>query len=48
VLAREAVESILLLTAAQLQRLFPDSRIYREKIGLLTKSITAWRAIAED
>jgi len=44
-LAREAVESILLLTAAQLQRLFPDSRIYREKIGLFTKSLTAWRAI---
>jgi hypothetical protein len=43
--AREAVESILLLTAAQLQRLFPDSRIYREKLGPFTKSITAWRAI---
>jgi hypothetical protein len=47
-LAREAVESILLLTAAQLQQLFPDSRIYRENIGPLTKSITAWRPIVEN
>jgi len=45
ILAREAVESILLLTANQLQRLFPDSRIYRERIGPFTKSITAWRAV---
>jgi hypothetical protein len=44
-LAREAVESILLLTANQMCRLFPDGRIYREKIGPFTKSITAWRAI---
>jgi Methyltransferase domain len=44
-LAREAVESVLLLTATQLQGLFPDSRIYRERIGPFTKSITAWRAI---
>jgi hypothetical protein len=42
--AREVVESILLLTANQLRRLFPDGRIYRERIGPLTKSITAWRA----
>ena len=44
--AREVVESILLLTANQLQRLFPDSRIYRERIGPFTKSITAWRTIS--
>ncbi|MEO8050023.1 MAG: class I SAM-dependent methyltransferase [Acidobacteriota bacterium] len=43
--AREAVESILLLTAGRLQQLFPDSRIYRERIGPFTKSLTAWRAI---
>jgi hypothetical protein len=45
VLAREAVESVLLLTATQLQQLFPDSRIYRERIGPFTKSITAWRSV---
>ncbi len=44
-LAREAVESVLLLTTTKLQGLFPDSRIYRERIGPFTKSITAWRAI---
>jgi len=44
-LAREVVESILLLTTPQLQQLFPDGRIYREKLGPFTKSITAWRAI---
>jgi hypothetical protein len=44
-LAREVVESVLLLTAAQLRRLFPDGRIYRERIGPFTKSFTAWRPI---
>jgi len=43
--ARAAVESIRLLNTRQLQRLFPDAEIYREKIGLFTKSITAWRPL---
>jgi hypothetical protein len=43
--ARDVVKAIALLNASQLQRLFPDSQIYRERIGPFTKSITAWRAI---
>jgi hypothetical protein len=42
-IARRTVESIRLLTAAELQRLFPDGQIYRERVGPFTKSITAWR-----
>jgi hypothetical protein len=41
-LARETVESIRLLTTGELLRLFPDGRIYQEKFGPFTKSITAW------
>jgi hypothetical protein len=43
--ARAVVESIHLLNVNKLRQLFPDGRIYREKIGLFTKSITAWRPI---
>ena len=44
-LARADVESVRLLSASELARLFPDGRIDREKIGPLTKSIVAWRHI---
>jgi Methyltransferase domain len=44
-LARAQVESIRLLSEREIRSLFPDGRIHREKVGLLTKSITAWRAI---
>jgi len=40
--ARAAVESIRLLGARHLQQLFPGCRLYREKIGFLTKSLIAW------
>jgi hypothetical protein len=43
--ARAVVESIHLLNVNKLRQLFPDGRIYREKICLFTKSITAWRPI---
>ncbi|MBZ5637052.1 MAG: class I SAM-dependent methyltransferase [Acidobacteriia bacterium] len=43
--AREAVESIRLLNEGELQRLFADGQIHREKIGPLTKSLVAWRPI---
>jgi hypothetical protein len=46
--AREVVESIRLLTSRDLQQLFPDSIIYREKLGPFTKSITAWKPIRGD
>src|SRR5205823_6414361 len=36
-MARRAVESIRLLTAAELQRLFPDGQIHRERVGPFTK-----------
>jgi hypothetical protein len=42
-LARAEVESIRLLSARELARLFPDGRIEREKLGPFTKSVTAWR-----
>jgi hypothetical protein len=41
--ARAVVESIRLLNTRQMQQLFPDGQIYREKIAGFTKSITAWR-----
>src|SRR5579863_7128244 len=44
-LARAEVESVRLLSARQLARLFPDGRIDSEKVGPFTKSIVAWRAI---
>jgi hypothetical protein len=43
VLAREAVESIRLLSSNSLRRMFPDARIDREMFGPLTKSLVAWR-----
>jgi Methyltransferase domain len=43
--AMEAVRSIRLLTARELRVLFPGSSIYCEKIGPLTKSVTAWHGI---
>jgi hypothetical protein len=42
-LARAEVESVRLLSARELARLFPDGQIDREKLGPLTKSVTAWR-----
>jgi len=45
-LAREMVESIRLLSDRELQRLFADGQIHREKIGPLTKSLVAWRPIS--
>jgi len=39
--ARRAVESIRLLSTAELRRLFPKAEIYSEKLLGLTKSITA-------
>lgn len=45
IMARAEVESIRLLSERKMARLFPYSRIYREKIGPLTKSIIACRAI---
>jgi hypothetical protein len=42
-LARSQVESVRLLSAKELAQLFPDSRIDREKLGPLTKSIIACR-----
>ncbi len=44
--AREAVESIRLLSGRDLKGLFSDAQIHREKIGPLTKSLVAWRAIS--
>jgi hypothetical protein len=42
VAAREAVESIRLLNERQMQRLFADGQIYREKVAGITKSLIAW------
>jgi len=44
--ARAIVQSIRLLNEEELRRMFPDGSIYREKIGPLTKSLVAWRAIS--
>jgi hypothetical protein len=41
--AREVVESIRLLREPELQRLFPDAQILREKVGPLVKSLIACR-----
>ena len=46
--ARAAVESIRLLSERELKKLFADGKIYREKIGLLTKSLIAQRSIRLD
>jgi SAM-dependent methyltransferase len=40
--AKREVESISLLSESQLRDLFPGSRIYKEKIGGLTKSLVAY------
>jgi hypothetical protein len=40
--AREIVDSIRLLTAAQMQTLFPEASIYRERFFGLSKSITTY------
>ena len=45
-LAREVVQSIRLLSARKLRKMFPDGEIYRERIGGLTKSIVAWRPMS--
>ena len=44
--AHETVKSIRLLSGYELQRLFADGQIHREKIGPLTKSLIAWRPIS--
>lgn len=46
--AKKAVESIVLLSTAQMKRLFPEAEVYSEKFLGLTKSITAfgrWNAV---
>lgn len=43
--AREVVESICLLSENDLQKLFADGRIYREKIAGITKSLVVWRPL---
>ena len=43
--AREAVESIRLLSERELKGLFSDGCIYREKIGGIAKSLVIWRPI---
>jgi len=43
--ARETVESIRLLNERELRKLFADGRIYREKVGGITKSLVIWRPI---
>ena len=40
--ARREVESVALLTARQLKELFPEARIYREKLLGMTKSFVAY------
>lgn len=40
-LARKTVESIRLLNEGELQLLFPEGRIVRERIGLFSESLTA-------
>ena len=48
--ARREVESISLLSEAQVRSLFPEARIYREKLAGLTKSFVAysgWDATAD-
>jgi len=44
--ARAIVQSIRLLNEKQLRQMFPDGKIYREKLGPFTKSLVAWRAIS--
>lgn len=41
--ARAVIDQVRLLTAKELQWLFPDARIHREKLGPLTKSMIALR-----
>jgi hypothetical protein len=40
-LARAEVEQIRLLDPAEMQAIFPDATIHREKLGPFTKSIVA-------
>jgi hypothetical protein len=40
--ARRAVTEIRLLTVGEMRRLFPDARLYRERVAGLTKSIVAY------
>jgi hypothetical protein len=40
--ARREVESVALLTAAQVRQLFPEAQIYKEKIAGFTKSLVAY------
>jgi hypothetical protein len=44
--ARAVVKSIRLLDSRDLQKLFPDAGILRERVGPLTKSLVAWRPAA--
>jgi SAM-dependent methyltransferase len=41
--ARRMVESVRLLDRSQMQRLFPDARIFEEKFGGLVKSFVAYK-----
>ncbi len=45
-LARAEVEQIRLLTHREMEYLFPDAQIYREKIGPLTKALVATSRLA--
>lgn len=42
--ARRAVDEIRLLRPSEMKGLFPDGRLYRERIGPITKSLTAIRS----
>jgi hypothetical protein len=42
-LARAEVEQVRLISIGELRALFPDGRIWREKVGPLTKSLVAWK-----
>lgn len=42
---REDLLTIRLLTARQLQRLFPGCEVYRERLGGMTKSLCAYRPL---
>jgi SAM-dependent methyltransferase len=44
--ARREVESVALLSSEQLRQLFPEARIYRERILGLTKSLVAYHGWA--
>ncbi|MEW6302157.1 MAG: class I SAM-dependent methyltransferase [Verrucomicrobiota bacterium] len=42
--AQAEVEQIRLLTAREMRLLFPDAKLWRERLGPFTKSLVAWKA----